>query len=179
MSKYLAYTFLYEDAADLKCDFEILTDEISSLIGLVRSLLDETDKAADPGLEEDLCKINELMYHINPSLRTKITVTAEELEWLHMKTQSLQKAAAEALPRGKDFVFFVPQGCTSAACSHVIRNKCKSLARLLSRHQQQGNTVDEILFDFVNLYSGYFYFLALWFNKNHGVKERLFVSRVY
>jgi cob(I)alamin adenosyltransferase len=179
MSKYLAYTFLYEDAADLKCDFEILTDEISSMIGLLRSLLDETDKTAEPGLEEDLCKINELMYHINPSLRTKTTVSAEELEWLYRKTQALQMAVKETLPKSDEPVFVIPQGCTQAAYSHVIRNKCKALVRLLSRYQQQGNTADEILFDFINLYSGYFYLLSLWFNKNHKVEEHLFRSRVY
>jgi len=179
MSKYLAYTFLYEDASDLRCDFEIMTDEISSMIGLLRSLLDETDKASDPELEEVLCKINELMYHINPSLRTKVMVSAEELEWLDLKTKSLQNNVVEMLPKGKGNAFFVPQGCTQAAYSHVIRSKCKALVRLLSRYQQQGNMVDEILFDFVNLYSGYFYFLALWFNKNHGVKEHSFISRVY
>jgi cob(I)alamin adenosyltransferase len=179
MSKYLAYCFLYDDAADLRCDFEILTDEISSMIGLLRSLLDETDKTADPELENDLCKINELMYHINPSLRTKTMVNAGELEWLHQKTCVLQKVVEVGLPRGDGVTFVIPQGCTQAAYSHVIRNKCKALVRLLSRHQQQGNTADEILFDFVNLYSGYFYFLALWFNINHGVEERSFISRVY
>jgi len=179
MSKYLAYTFLYENAVDLKCDFEILTDEISSMIGLVRSLLDETDKTAGPELEEDLCKINELMYHINPSLRTKVMVSTEELDWLCGKTQSLQNAVEETLPGGNGVTFVIPQGCTQAAYSHVIRNRCKALVRLVSRYQQRGNTVDEIIFDFVNLYSGYFYFLALWFNKNHGIEERSFISRVY
>jgi ATP:cob(I)alamin adenosyltransferase len=179
MSKYLAYTFLYDDAADLKCDFEILTDEISSMIGLLRSLLKETDKTADPKLEENLCKINELMYHINPSLRTKVMVSTEELEWLYQKTRYLQKAVEDILLRSDGVTFVIPQGCTQAAYSHVIRNRCKSLVRLLSRYQQQGNTVDEILFDFINLYSGYFYFLALWFNKNHRIEERSFISRVY
>jgi cob(I)alamin adenosyltransferase len=175
MNKYLAYTFLYEDAADLKCDFEILTDEISSMIGLLRSLLSETDRTADPELARDLCKANELMYHINPSLRTKVMVSAEELEWLYQKTQTLQRAVEGMLSP----VFVIPQGCTQAAYSHVIRNKCKALVRLLSRHQQQGNTVNGILFDFCNLYSGYFYFLALWFNKIHGEEEIPFKSRVY
>ena len=179
MSKYLAYCFLYDDAADLKCDFEILSDEISSMIGLMRALLDDTDRAAGPELAEDLCKINELMYHINPSLRTKVMVSAEELEWLYQKTQALQNAVEEPGPGNGGIVFVIPQGCTQAAYSHVIRSKCKTLVRLLSRYRQQGNTVDEILFDFVNLYSGYFYFLALWFNKTHGVEERPFVSRVY
>jgi cob(I)alamin adenosyltransferase len=177
MNKYLAYCYLYEDAADLKCDFEILTDEISSMIGLLRSLLDDGDRAANPDLAENLCKINELMYHINPSLRTAAMVTAEEFEWLFQQTQSLQRAVEGVVPAGNTFV--VPQGCTQAAYSHVIRNKCKSLVRLLSRYQQQGNLVKGILFDFCNLYSGYFYFLSLWFNKSHGEKERPFISRVY
>ncbi|MDR0554626.1 MAG: ATP--cob(I)alamin adenosyltransferase [Treponema sp.] len=179
MSKYLAYSFLYDDTADLKCDFELLTDEISSMIGLLRSLLDEKDKKTDNDLEEDLCKINELMYHINPSLRTKVMVTEEELEWLHQKTLTLQALAREGTPQSGGLTFFVPQGCTQAAYSHVIRSKCKALVRLLSRYHQQGNPVDDILFDFVNLYSGYFYSLALWLNKNHGVEERSFKSRVY
>jgi cob(I)alamin adenosyltransferase len=179
MNKYLAYTFLYDDSADLRCDFEILTDEISSMIGLLRSLLDETDKEADPELEENLCKINELMYHINPSLRTTITVSKKELEWLLLKINELQKVIEQKPTAEKNQTFFVPQGCTQASYSHVIRNRCKALVRLLSRYQQQGNTVDEILFDFINLYSGYFYFLSLWFNKNHGIEERSFISRVY
>ena len=179
MSKYLAYSYLYDDAADLKCDFEILTDEISSMIGLLRSLLDGADRTADPGLAEDLCKINELMYHINPSLRTKLAVSEEELQWLFKKTEYLQKTVGEGLPKGKDLTFVIPQGCPQAAYSHVIRNKCKALVRLLSRYRQQGNVTDEILFDFCNLYSGYFYFLALWFNKIHSVVEHTFESRVY
>lgn len=179
MSKYLAYTFLYDDASDLKCDFEILTDEISSMIGLLRSLLDDRDRTVDPNLEEELCKINELMYHINPSLRTKVMVTEEELEWLHQKTTRLQDSVREGLPKSGKLTFVVPQGCTAAAYSHVIRSKCKTLVRLLSRYQQQGNPVEELLFDFVNLYSGYFYSLALWLNKNHGVAERPYTSRVY
>ena len=179
MSKYLAYSFLYDNAADLKCDFEILTDEVSSMIGLLRSLLCDEDIAAEPSLAEDLCKINELMYHINPSLRTRVAVSGEELAWLEEKTRYLQKAVHDVVSNKGDSAFFIPQGCTRAAYSHVIRSKCKTLVRLLSRFQQQGNAVDAILFDFLNLYSGYFYFLALWFNKNQGVDECPFISRVY
>jgi cob(I)alamin adenosyltransferase len=179
VSKYLAYSFLYDDAADLKCDFELLSDEIASMIGLLRSLLDEKDLAADTNLADDLSRINELMYHINPSLRTKIAVTEEELEWLHEKTMKLQAAVQEGLPKGGGFTFFIPQGCTQAAYSHVIRCKCKILVRLLSRYRQQGNHADEILFDFANLYAGYFYSLGLWLNKIHGVEEHQFKSRVY
>jgi hypothetical protein len=46
--KYLAYTFLYEDAGDLRCDFEILTDEISSMTGFLRAMVN------DPPLRQEL-----------------------------------------------------------------------------------------------------------------------------
>jgi ATP:cob(I)alamin adenosyltransferase len=178
MNTYLSYSFLYDDPADLRCDFEILSDEISSMIGLLRSLIDDNE------IRDDLSKINELMYHINPSLRTKTAVTAEELEWLHKKVEKLQEEIRDDFDKlvpaeKKSPRFVLPQGCTAASYSHIIRNKCKSLVRLLYRHQQQGNQVDTILYNFTNLYSGYFFSLALKLNKDAGVKEVEFTSRVY
>ncbi|GHV56744.1 ATP-binding protein [Spirochaetia bacterium] len=175
---YLAYSFLYDDPADLRCDFEIMSDEIASMIGMLRSLIDNKE------IREDLSKTIELMYHINPSLRTKTAVTAEELAWLHERVERIQKETREtfnkaAPSRGKAPRFVLPQGCTAAAYSHIIRNKCKSLVRLLHRYQQQGNTVDDIIFNFTNLFSGYFFSLALKLNKDNDVEEVEFNSRVY
>ncbi|GAA0222681.1 ATP:cob(I)alamin adenosyltransferase [Metaclostridioides mangenotii] len=168
MNKYLAYPFLYDESSDLRCDFEILTDEISSMIGLLRSMVSNED------LGEDLSKINEIMYHINPSLRTKVAVTEEELSWLAKKVSDIQEEVKDTFTK-----FVLPQGCIQASYCHVIRSKCKSLIRLLSRYKQQGNDVEDILFDFVNLYSGYFFVLALKLNKEDGLEETEFTSRVY
>jgi ATP:cob(I)alamin adenosyltransferase len=178
MKKYLSYSFLYDDPADLRCDFEILTDEISSMIGFLRSLTD------DEAIREELCKMNELIYHVNPTLRTRTTITEEELEWLHGRVEQIQEEVKDTLhpvtdSKSKVPRFFVPQGCAAAAYSHIIRNKCKAAVRLLYRHQQQGNTVDDIIFDFINLSSGYFFSLCLKFNKDQGVEEKEFSSRVY
>ncbi|MDR3111809.1 MAG: ATP--cob(I)alamin adenosyltransferase [Elusimicrobiota bacterium] len=178
MKKFLSYCFLYDDTNDLRCDFEILSDEISSLIGLLRSIV------LDKNLQDDLSKVNELMYHINPTLRTKLLVTESEFDWLYQKTQKLQEETENILP---DFnsetsslpKFVLPQGCTAACISHVIRSKCKVLVRLLSRHKQQGHDIDVLLFNFTNLYSGYFYFLALKLNCLEGIKETEFKSRAY
>jgi cob(I)alamin adenosyltransferase len=178
MNKYLAYCYLYEDAADLKCDFEILSDEISSMIGLLRSLID------DGPLRDELSKINELMYHINPSLRTAVAVTRDELDWLYQRTGRLRESVKESFSgfsksQKHGLKFVLPQGCTAASYSHVIRNKCKALVRLLSRYRQQGHDIEDLLFDFINLYSGYFYFLALKLNRDQGTEEVEFISRVY
>ena len=179
MSKYLAYSFLYDDASDLRCDFELLSDEIASMIGLVRSLLGEAERAAKPDLADELLTVNELMYHINPSLRTKVMVTEDELAWLLEKTDRLNAGAREGLPLGDRFTFVVPQGGTAAAVSHLIRCRCKMLVRLLSRYRQQGHRVEDLLFDFTNVYSGYFYSLAIWLNKVNSTPEIPFKSRVY
>jgi ATP:cob(I)alamin adenosyltransferase len=176
MNKHLAYCYLYDDPADLKCDFEIATDEMSSMIGLLRSLVD------DEKLKDELIRINELMYHINPSLRTTVKVTAEELKWLEGIVENLQRETADSFnsfPPERKLTFVLPQGSSAACYSHIIRNRCKALARLLYRHKAQGNTADDILFDFINLYSGYFYFLALKLNKVAGIKETPFTSRNY
>jgi ATP:cob(I)alamin adenosyltransferase len=176
--KYLAYSFLYDDPGDQRCDFEIASDEIASMIGLLRSLV------KDEALRAELSRLNELMYHINPSLRTKVAVTEDELEWLYNRVKEIQKeiktsfdTAAPARTGTPRFV--LPQGCTAACYSHIIRNKCKSLVRLLYRYREQGIRIKPILFQFINLYSGYFYSLALKLNRDEGTEETPFTSRAY
>jgi ATP:cob(I)alamin adenosyltransferase len=178
MSKYLSYSFLYDEPEDLRCDFEIATDEAASMIGFLRSLIDEE------ALREELCKLNELMYHINPCLRTKTTIVEEELNWLRDRVEGIQREIREsfnaaASPRKNKPRFVIPQGSPAASYSHIIRNKCKALVRLMYRHQEQGHKVEEILFDYVNLFSGYFYSLALKLNHDQGIPETEFISRVY
>lgn len=168
MSKYLAYPFLYDESKDLKCDYEIFTDEICSTIGLLRSFI------KDKELREELSKINEIIYHMNACLRTKTSVTIDELEWVESRTLSYQDEVRDRFEK-----FVTPQGSTEGSYAHIIRTKCKALVRLLHRYKEQGNEVDEILFDFANLFSGYFFILALKLNKDAGVEEREFISRNY
>jgi cob(I)alamin adenosyltransferase len=146
------------------------------MIGYLRSLV------TDQETRDELVRVNELMYHINPSLRTKVTVTEEELHWLEERTEKLKQETRDSFrdfPGERKLYFVIPQGCPAASYSHIIRNKCKALVRLLSRHQQQGNTIAELLFDFTNLYSNYFYYLALKLNRDQDVGETQFDSRVY
>lgn len=168
MSKYLAYPFLYDNSEDLRCDYEIFTDEISSTIGLLRAFVKDED------LKNELTKINELMYHMNASLRTKVTVTEEELLWVESRTKAYQEEIKDRVNK-----FVIPQGSVAGSYAHIIRTKCKALVRLLHRHKEQGNIVNEILFDFANLFSGYFFILALKLNKDENVDESEFISRNY
>jgi cob(I)alamin adenosyltransferase len=174
MRTVLACPFLDDDSSDLRSDFEILSDEIASMIGLLRSLIDEKLVKDAQKLKDDLLTLGELVYHSGSSLRTRTTVSNEEREWLHARFEEIQAETKTLSPR-----FVVPQGCVPAAYSHCLRSKTNALIRLLSRYKQQGNPVDDALFDFTSLASNYFFVLALQLNQSYGVKEIAFISRVY
>ena len=71
-SPYEAYPFLCDAGEDLRCDFELLTDEMASRTGLLRA------QVKDEALKAELLWVCELIYHMNPTLRTRLTVTEEE-----------------------------------------------------------------------------------------------------
>ena len=167
-SKYEAYPFLTDDSDDLICDFEIFTDLIASETGLLRAIVN------DSNLKEELLKICEFIYHINPSLRTKVTVTHEELMWLEECTNRLHSEVGDRCKR-----FVVTQGSQAACQAHILRVQCKALVRMLYRVAYSGKKVEPILFDFANLLSGYFFLLALKLNVLDGVEEIDYVSRNY
>ena len=167
-SKFEAYPFLCDGLDDLRCDFELLTDEVSSMTGHLAAVV------SDQMLKGELLFVCELVYHINPSLRTKTTVTKDELDKLERIVNRLHGEVDERCN-----LFVLPRGSETGSLAHILRVKCKSLVRLLYRHLHQDHQVDEILFDFTNLLSGYFFLLALKLNALEGVDEVAYVSRNY
>ena len=167
-SKYEAYPFLFDEENDLRCDFEIFTDELSSQIGLLRAIVD------DEALKSELLIVCELVYHINPSLRTFVSVTEEELDWLKNRATKLRNETTDRFTK-----FVLTQGCESACRAHILRSKFKALARMLYKHAYRGNDVPDILFDFASLLSGYFFYLALKLNYMNNVDEIEYESRNY
>ena len=167
-SPYEAYPFLSDEAEDLRCDFELLTDEMASRTGLLRA------QVQDPGLREELLWLCELIYHINPTLRTHLTVTRQECDRLLGMASRLKE---ECSSRCKLFV--LTQGCQAACTAHLLRVQGKQLVRLIYRHARQGHPVPEMLLDLANLLSGYFFYLALKLNQLEGVEEIPYESRNY
>lgn len=165
-SPYEAYPFLSDASEDLRCDFEILTDEMSSKTGLLAALC--------PELREELLKVDALIYHMNPSLRTFFSVTEEEVLWLKGRLEALLKEN-----EGRCNRFVLPAGTQRACLAHVLRTDGKKLVRMLYRHARSGGKVEDALLDFANLLSGYFFQIALWLNGVDGFEEVPFVSRNY
>lgn len=168
MRKYMAYPFLYDDTEDLKCDFEILTDEVASTIGLLRGFVKDED------LQDELEKICEIVYHLNPTLRTFLSLDEKDLNWINEKYM-IYKNEYKGLVKK----FVLPQGCICAGYSHIIRSKCKSIVRMIYRYKKNGNEVPDLLFNFFNLLSGYFFALAIKFNYDENIQEKEFVSKNY
>lgn len=167
-SPYEAYPFLCDDREDLRCDFELMTDEMASLTGLLRA------QVHDEILKEELLWLCELIYHMNPTLRTHLTVTEEETKRLADAVERLNKQCGE---RCKRFVLTV--GCEAACTAHLLRVQGKKLVRLLYHHLNQGHEVPNLLIDLANLLSGYFFFLAMKLNELEGVEEIPYISRNY
>ena len=165
-SPYEAYPFLSDSAVDLRCDFEILTYRIASTTGLLASLC--------PERRDELLQVDELIYHANPTLRTFLSLHTEEIDWLKERVEALQIET-----KGLCDHFVLPAGTPRACVAHILRTDCKKLVRMLYRHAESGGRVEEALFDFANLISGYFFLLALLLNHLDGYEERPFVSRNY
>ena len=163
-SPYEAYPFLCDADDDLRCDFELLTDELASGVGLLRSQITQ------PPLADELLWVCELIYHMNPTLRTTFTVTEEEIARLAAAVDRLQEASSV-------HGFVLPCGCQCACTAHLLRVKAKCLVRLLYRYLHRGGGVPDGLLDLANLLSGYFFLLALKLNALNGVEERVYRSR--
>jgi ATP:cob(I)alamin adenosyltransferase len=167
-SPYEAYPFLSDESEDLRCDFEIYTDKLSSMTGLLSAMCQEIE------LQKDLQKVDDLIYHSNPTLRTKMTVTEEEVQWLKTRVDALRDETKDRCER-----FVLPYGSKRAALSHVLRAECKGLVRLLYRYNRTGKNVEPLLYDFTNLLSGYFFVLSLKLNALDGIDEIPYISRNY
>lgn len=179
-SEWEAYPYLSEPGNDLRCDYEMETDEISSYIGLLRAEVLETG-LPDPikgTLVKQLSLVNGYVYHLNPSLRLGVKVTAAERDDLLSMTEAMQEKAGNS-------GFVLPEGKRAAALSHVVRCRCKQLVRLTYRYLEQtgreqfSDEALRILIDVPNLLSGFFFGMALWLNKLEGVRETPFESRHY
>ena len=165
-SPYEAYPFLCDPDADVRCDFEIMTDAMASRTGLLAAQV--------PERREELLKLDELIYHANPTLRTFFSVTEPEIAWLAGRVEALRRETDGLCRR-----FVLPAGSPRACVAHGLRVDGKALVRLIYRHCQRTGEAHDRLIDFASLVSEYFFLLALWLNRADGVAEIDFESRNY
>ena len=111
---------------------------------------------------------------MNPTLRTRLTVTEEECAHLLELAAGWKERCGDRCK-----LFVLTQGCEAACVAHLLRVQGKQLVRLIYRWVEKGYEVPDRLLDLANLLSGYFFYLALHLNEVEGVDEVPYVSRNY
>lgn len=164
----LCYPYIYEHS--FLCDYEIVTDELCSLIGSVLGGLEEgwDDMALD------LERLQPLAYHLNGSIRGRLAVGEGDLQWLQDRYHHYRSLATTGIGSA-----VLPRGSVPVMQLHLARSAAKKAIRLLLRVEQEGKTIPAILFRFCNLLCNFFFVLALEINRRLGVVEIPFESRSY
>jgi cob(I)alamin adenosyltransferase len=164
----VCYTFMPEKS--MFCDFEVLTDGLSSYLGLVHSIAKQENYPRN--LQEDVLWLCEMSLHVNGSLRGKLAVEKEDLEKLHKLYQEYQADI-------KIKHFTLPTGSYLSCQINIARHKAKEVVRLLNKIHREEKEVPSILFSFTNLLANFLYILSLYVNILDKEENKLFTSKSY
>ena len=163
----MSYPFLYD--SDKLCDYEILTDELTSLLGMSASFANNHRE-----LKNELYKIADIAYHSNGSVRGKLAVSYEDVDWLYTRYTYYKE-----LTEDRETLFVLPAGGNLASSLHVCRCKAKAVVRMLYKLDVEGHKVPEVLFDFANVLANYCFVVAMFANKIDKIKEIPYESKSY
>ena len=164
--RFLCYPFMREESCMV--DFEIRTDSLAARIGLAASLTESYSE-----VYADLMHLVKMAYHLNGSVRGRLAITEEDLQWL---SEIYDSYLAEVRDRTEGFV--LPQGCQAAAVLHTCRSEAKKSVRALHKVSLEKD-VPEILFDYANLLANVLFVMAVYMNKKQQIEEIPFVSKSY
>ncbi len=164
----LCYPFIHETSS--LCDFEVVTDELCTLIGMA---LSETPVDM-PDLAADLDRLQPLAFHLNGSIRGRLAIEESDLDWLRARLHHYRDEVADRLQG-----FVLPRGSAPVPQLHQARSTAKKAIRALVRVDQEGKEVPAILPRFCNLVCNFFFMLTLVINKRRGLTEAPFVSKSY
>lgn len=164
----LCYPFIYETSH--LCDFEIATDELCTHIGGILAVLPDTFN----DIASDLDKLQPMIYHMNGSIRGKLAVQEEDIQWLLERYQHYQSLTKDGIDG-----FVLPRGPVPIPHLHLARSAAKKAIRLMVRIDEEGKHVPDILHRFCNLVCNFCFVLTLYINKRTGNKEIPFISKSY
>ncbi len=164
----LCYPYIHDHG--YLCDFEVVTDELCSQVGMILALLGGNY----PDLQHDLERLQPLCWHVNGSVRGRLAILEKDLEWLHER-YTHYRAEIEGQRTG----FVLPRGSVLAMQLHLSRSSAKKAIRVMIRLEEEGVHVPEILRRFCNLMCNLFFVLAGVVNLREGTEEPAFVSKSY
>lgn len=162
----LAYPFIFEDSP--LCDFEILTDELCTLIGIALSSIDNLD------VQRSLSELQPKIFHLNGSIRGKNGIFEKDIEALADDYHKFKDSVSDKNKR-----FVLPRGVGPVATLHQCRSLSKKVVRQLVLVEKHGKSVPETLPRFANLLVNYFFALTRLLNQEMGIEEPEYISINY
>lgn len=150
----------------LMTDFEIMTDRLSSELGLCASL-------ANPAMSTHLIHLAKCVYELNGSIRGENTVSQSLLEELEVDYICFKDKLHDVFP------FVIPQGSYLACHLHIARCTAKQVVRIASVIHRDERQVSQTVLHYAHLLANHLFVLSRYANQEEGVSEVPFVSKNY
>jgi ATP:cob(I)alamin adenosyltransferase len=164
----MSYPFIYEQSP--LCDFEIMTDELCTMVGLAGSGCSQRDHE----IQEVLFSIQPKMFDLNGSIRGRCAIFEPELNQLKEIYKTLKQSLPNEQPK-----FVLPRG-TGVVCQlHYCRSLSKKVTRQLVRIEQEGIEVPEALPRYTNVLTNLFFVMTRIINLRDEVEEPEYLSANY
>jgi ATP:cob(I)alamin adenosyltransferase len=164
----VCYPFIQESSC--LCDYEVITDELCTLLGMALSALGpEMDDIAT-----DLEQLQPLAFHANGSIRGRLAVDEADLLWLEERLNHYRTEVA-----GRNSGFVLPRGDVPIPQLHQARSASKKAIRALVRVDAEGIRVPEVLPRLLNMLCNFSFVLTQVINQRRGVEEPEFISKSY
>ncbi len=146
-------------------------DELSSLVGLLVTYLDEErDRLMMQQVQSDLFSIGSVLATDRPDAQPQCAVTEDVVR----EMEAAIDEADQGLGPWRGFV--LPGGSRGAALAHVCRTVCRRLERRI--YALEGwERMDPALLKYVNRLSDFFFVLAKKINLLQGVEEKIWRKR--
>lgn len=154
----------------LYCDYEILTDGLSSYFGLTLSISVKEEYPKE--ISHILEWLTEMSLHMNGSLRGNLAVESKDLDKLY-EIYHFYKNKINI--KG----FTLPVGSHLSCQINILRYKTKELVRLLNKIEKVQGEVAKILFSFSNLLANFLYVLSCYINILDKFENKPFISKSY
>lgn len=174
----LCYPYIYEDST--LCDYEILTDDLTRMVGWAINDLAILRKEYSKNvhlikLESELNWILPLCFHLNGSIRGNLAITEEDHQQLLKKYRNFKTITEKSISG-----FVLPGGVSPVGILNKCSSMCKQAIRLMVKiHNEEHKEVDEILPKFANVLCNYFFTATILINQITNFKETPFISKSY
>ena len=134
----LCYPFIHEQG--YLCDFEVITDELCTQVGMCLALLGDSH----PDLVADLERLQPLCWHVNGSIRGRLAIVEDDMTWLHDRYDHYREEI-DGMRQG----FVLPRGSVLAMQFQLARSSTKKPFAHWFGWKNKASTRPQFLVDFV------------------------------